>query len=188
MHGSASVGGRNKTRYRRYICSTKRKKGQCKSTPINADYLELAVANVLAPIVSDLLANNSVQTKIAQKAKGNISTMKTINKKRLNKLQKQYSDALVGLGRVDDEETDMAKERIAELRQLVEKRKAQDSELQSKANTVKSVVSKLKQGVSITGKELLESETVFRALATNLIERISVSQTEIQIQFKDITK
>ena len=188
MHGSASVGGRNKKRYRRYICSTKRKKGQCKSTPINADYLELAVANVIAPIVNDLLANNSVQVKIAQKVKSNISVMITANKKRLSRLEKDYKNALVGLGRLDDEEAAMAKEEIAQMRLLVEKRKAQISELQAKANNAKAIISKLKQGVAITGKELQESETVFRALATNLIERISVSQKEIQIQFKDITK
>lgn len=188
MHGSASIGGRGKKRYRRYICSTKRKKGQCKSTPINADYLELAVANIIAPITNDLLQNSTVQSQILQKVKSNISAMLTVNSKQLTKLEKRYKDALVGLGRLDEEEAEMAKDEISQMRNLINERKKLISDLQSKSSQSKSIISKLKQGISITGKELLESETVFRALATSLIERISVSQTEIQIQFRDITK
>ena len=188
MHGSACVGGRAKKRYRRYICSTKRSKGQCKSTPINADTLELGVANVIAPIVTDLLRNANVQNCIAKKVKSNISTLLTVNQKQLNRLEKRYKDALVGLGRLDEEEAEMAKDEISQMRNIINERKQVITDLKSKANQSKTIITYLKNGVEITGKDLLECDTVFRALATSLIERITVSKQEIQIQFKNITQ
>ena len=66
MSGQSTVGGRNKKRTRNYVCpSHLAKRGStCKTKPVNAEYLETAIKNIIVDVVNKHLSNKGTSNSI----------------------------------------------------------------------------------------------------------------------------
>lgn len=66
MSGQSTVGGRNKKRTRNYVCPNHlAKRGiTCKTKPVNAEYLETAIKNIIVDVVNKHLSNKGTSNSI----------------------------------------------------------------------------------------------------------------------------
>ena len=190
MSGATNTGGRNKEKYRRYICPKHigRNGATCKTKPIRADYLENAVKSILTESINAYLTSAD-STALFEGLEKSVQQKIGILSRRISDLENQIKSFL-------DKAANTSSSKLAERYEKQteeyicsqEQKKADIAQLKSELQQIQNLKNDFRShNRALTENEIFTSKEVTRELFHIFIRRIEIDDQndDISIFFND---
>ena len=190
MSGMTNTGGRNREKYRRYVCPkhTGRNGATCKTKAIRADYIENAVKSILTDSINAYLASANSSSLFAGLEKS-INARKGILSRRISDLDNQIRAFLDKAVNTSSEPLAKRYEKQAEEYITTQEQKRADiTELNEQLQRIQDIKDCFRNRQrTLTQEEIFTSNEITRELLRIFIRRIEIDDknNDIIISFND---